>query len=352
MHSNFVKIKRKLLARHLKATRASVIILALITIFLFFYLIFLILKPTRVGEYFGLAHSFIFTPKNQILALNNRTNILILGKAGEGNPAPDLTDTIILASISHNPDPQVTLVSLPRDIWIKALRTKLNSIYYWGNQRQDGGGLVLAKSVTEDIVGVPIHYAVVVNFSGFKNIIDTLGGIEVDVKKGFIDKKFPIPGKENDECNGDEKYLCRYETIEFQKGLQTMDGETALKYARSRQSEDLEEGTDLARSARQQLILKSLKEKALSRQTLTSPRLIMQLIKEVERIIETDLNNNTLAILARRALQSRNSINNYNLPEDFLTNPPLQSKYDYLYVFVSATKNWDQIRNWFQNILP
>ena len=128
---------------------------------------------TNVGYYFALTRDFIFTPEGKITSQEGRTNILILGKGGEGHEAPDLTDTIIFASINHK-KPSIDLISLPRDIWITDLRTKLNSVYYWGNKKQSDGGIVLAKASVEEIVGQPVHYALLVDFSGFKKIIDVL----------------------------------------------------------------------------------------------------------------------------------------------------------------------------------
>src|SRR5690606_10518850 len=98
------------------------------------------------------------------------------------------------------------------------------------------------KTQVEKIAGVPVHYAVVVDFNAFENVIDLIGGIEVNVLTPFVDSKYPIPGKENDLCGGDPEFTCRYETLVFEKGLTFMDGETALKFARSRNAEG-DEGT-------------------------------------------------------------------------------------------------------------
>jgi len=78
------------------------------------------------------------------------------------------------------------------------------------------------------------------------------------------DERYPIPGKEADECGGDPEYLCRYEMIHFDSGLQMMNGVTALKFVRTRNSENLEEGTDLARSIRQQKVLLAIRDKIMS----------------------------------------------------------------------------------------
>ncbi|MFC1710470.1 LCP family protein, partial [Patescibacteria group bacterium] len=234
-----------------------------------------------------------------------RTNVLILGKGGEGHDAPDLTDTIIFASISHE-DGSVSMISLPRDIWVDELKTKLNSLYYWGNQKQEGGGLILAKSHVEEVIGQPLHYGIVIDFEGFVDVIDVIGGVEVNVKNGFTDEKYPIMGKEDDECGGDTEFKCRYKTVKFDKGTQTMDGKTALIFVRSRNA-DGDEGTDLARAERQELIIASVKDKVLSSQILLSPKKLRSLYEISGNAIETDIDANVGPVLARKIFDARDN---------------------------------------------
>ena len=95
-------------------------------------------------------------------------------------------------------------------------------------------GFILSKAEVENIIGQPIHYAIVVDFDQFEAVINFLGGVDVIVENSFIDKEFPIAGRENNLCNSDPDYKCRYETISFTKGLTHMNGQTALKFVRSR----------------------------------------------------------------------------------------------------------------------
>jgi len=320
-------------------------------LFIVFYFLFLLLRVSGLGIYFSLARNFVFTPSGVVRQLDDRTNILILGKAGEGYTAPDLTDTMIVASVGQT-EPKMTFVSLPRDIWVEDLRAKLNSVYYWGNKKEDGGGLVLAKSVVEEIIGVPIHYAVVVDLNGLRELIDQVGGIEVNVERTFTDNEFPIPGKEDDQCGGDPEYKCRYETIQFEKGLQFMNGETALKFVRSRHSEDLEEGTDLARASRQQLVLAALQNKVLSSRFLLNINNLKSFSGLLNKYIETDMSPDQEAYMARKIYDSRDDISSYVLPEELLENPPISDKYDNLYVFVPFAGNWSDVQKWILGVLP
>lgn len=342
------RIKRRLL-KHVWLVRASLITLILLGFYLFYFLASLILGRLGVTSYLGLIGDFIFTPTQKIQTREDRTNILILGKGGKGHEAPDLTDTVIFASINHT-DPSLSLVSLPRDIWISELRAKLNSTYYWGNQKKEDGGLILTKATVESIVGQPVHYGLVIDFSGFMRIVDVLGGVEVDVERGFVDEKYPIAGKEDDECDGDLEYKCRYEIIRFEKGVQTMDGETALVFARSRNAEG-DEGTDLAREIRQQKILAAIQTKTLSSEVLLSPKKIISVWEVVRESVETDIDASAGAILARRLFQTRNQIESHVLSDDLLINPPVQYKYDNLYVFIPKEGDWSRVHVWIEGIL-
>src|SRR3990167_9787683 len=344
----FSRLKRRIL-KHTWAVRAGILGLIFVSIYLIFTLIGFILGHTPLGNFVKLSGDFLFTPEGKIEILDGRTNILILGKGGVGHEAPDLTDTIILASVSYK-NPEIKLVSLPRDIWIPDLRTKLNSVYYWGNQKQTGGGIILAKSTVEEISGETIQYAVVVDFSSFKEVIDTLGGVEVEVERAFSDDKYPIVGKENDECGGDPEFACRYETIHFEKGLQIMDGETSLKFARSRNAEG-DEGTDFARSRRQQKIILATSQRVLSGKILLSPKTLLKLWETVRTSTETDLTDSASAILARRLLSSKDNLKSFVLPEELLVNPPETPRYDNLYVFIPKSGDWEDIHNWFDCIV-
>jgi LCP family protein required for cell wall assembly len=344
----FSKLKRRIL-KHIWLARIGLIILVVSGFYLLYLLFSFLLGSLGITSYTKLIGDFIFTPTQKIQATEDRTNILILGKSGEGHDAPDLTDTIILASVGHT-NPSIALISLPRDIWVPELRAKLNSTYYWGNQKQGGGGLILAKSTVESIAGQPVHYGLVIDFSGFMEIVDVLDGVEVDVERSFTDEKYPIAGKENDECDGDLEYKCRYETISFEKGKQTMDGETALKFVRSRNAEG-DEGTDLAREARQQKVIAAVQREIFSSKVLLSPKRMLSVWKVVSNSIETDIDSSAGAILLRRLLQAKGQMKSHVLSEDFLVNPPIQSRYDNLYVFIPAGDGWEEVHNWVRDIL-
>lgn len=308
-----------------------------------------------VGFFFGKSNNrhlitdFLFTPESKIKTFAGRSNILILGRSGAGFTAPDLTDTIIFASLSFE-KPSLVLVSLPRDIWVPEIRAKLNSAYFWGKQKEEWGGMPLTKSLVEEIVGQPIHYGLVIDFSGFTQVVDVVGGIDVWVENSFVDEKYPIFGKEDDLCDGDKEYKCRYETIEFEAGKTHMDGATALKFVRSRNSEG-PEGTDLAREARQQKMLSAIKTKLLSPSVFLSPKKLFGIWDVFAGSIETDIDSSAMVILGRKFLEASSNIKSVVLSEEFLINPKPTEEYDKQYVFIPKEGNWTKINAWVNELL-
>lgn len=274
----------------------------------------------------------------------SRINFLVLGVAGKGYTGKDLTDTIIFVS-ADNQTRKTLLLSLPRDIWIAPLRTKLNSVYHYK-------GLEETKKIISESLGQPVDYGIVIDFAIFKKIIDTLGRITVEVERSFDDFKYPIPSKENDLCNGDLEYKCRYEHIHFEAGRQTMDGEIALKFVRSRNAEG-EEGTDFARAQRQQKVVLAIKDKILSPKFLFAPRKPLQLIKLVTLNIQTDIPKETYWQLAKLALRFKTkNLKMKVLNNNYLVNPPSsKEKYDNQWVLVPKSGNWKEIQEYLRSLL-
>ena len=264
---------------------------------LLFFLILFVLSVSLVTSYYYLV------PK-----IETPVSILILGKGGEGHTAPNLTDTIMLTNLNVN-SRKTTIISLPRDMWISEIRAKLNTAYHYG-------GFKMATDSISSITGLPINYVLVVDFSLFKDLIDTIGGINVEIENFFVDEKYPIAGLENDFPNENKKLFHKIlvilnETLRFAQGKQNMDGETALKFVRSRNAIG-DEGTDIAREKRQQKIIAAIKEKLLSKEVLLNPTRINNLYKVFISHIETDIDKKTLLTLSRFAIESKFNVNFLN----------------------------------------
>src|SRR3990167_5241486 len=238
---------------------------------------------------FFLARQFtLTTPPEKILRQSQgRTNFLLLGLGGAGHEAADLTDTIIF--ISLNPLTKDTvLLSIPRDLWVPSLRAKLNTHYHYG-------GLTAAKTAIPAIIGQPVHYAVTLDFTGFTEVIDLVGGIDNTVPQTFDDFQYPIPGKET------APPADRYEHLHFDAGPQHLYGTTALKYVRSRNAPDAQ-GTDFARSQRQQQVISAFKDKLFSAQTLLNPTRLLELKRTLSASLIHDLSDAEILALAKLAI--------------------------------------------------
>ncbi|MFZ5535636.1 MAG: LCP family protein [Patescibacteria group bacterium] len=262
----------------------------------------------------------VFDSGADLHPIDGRVNILLLGIPGGDHDGTDLTDTILVLSF-HMKNQSLAMISVPRDIWSDTLKDKVNSAYHYGEQKKKGGGLILAKAIVSDVVGLPIQYALVLDFSGFKKIIDLVGGVEIQVEKSFTDKEYPIPGKENDECNGDPLFACRYEALHFDAGPQVMDGERALKYVRSRHAEG-NEGSDFARGRRQQEVLLALKTKLLSKDIYLHPSEIEKLYAAFDEATDMDTNIGELMTIGKMFMQTTKEKTTRISLEDKLYTPP------------------------------
>lgn len=316
------------------------------------FLVFFVFRPF-VNQLTGLPQmllTLVGRENNTLRDTNGRTNILIMGIGGENHEGPLLTDTIVLASI-RNKDNNVSLITIPRDIWIDPLKGKINEAYALGEAKRKGAGLILAKASVNEILDIPVHYSVVVDFKAFAQSVDLVGGVSVNVENTFDDFKYPVPGKENDLCDGDPELKCRYEHLHFDKGPQHMDGQTALKFVRSRYSDGLE-GTDFARSKRQIKVLMAVKSKIISPKIFLDPKNISDLARKFGGNTDTDLTTNQELYLAKKLINfNPATIHSFSLDTGtdakpgLLVNPPLSSDYGGIWVLVPRSGNWEGIQN-------
>ncbi len=318
-----------------------------ILIAVIFFGIFLTVKP----YYSFLAHEVKISPFKTLLGIrgnlktvNGAVNILLLGIPGGTHDGPTLSDTIVVVHADLS-DKTVKTLGIPRDVWSESLRDKINSAYAYGEAKQEGGGMILARAEVAAIIGQPVHYAAVINFDNFRELIDSLGGITVDVERSFTDHKFPIAGKEADECGGDPEYRCRYETIQFSKGRTTMNGEIALKFVRSRQAEG-EEGTDFARNKRQELVLAAVKESVLRKLATPSVGTLRDLYRTFDSFLIRDISNQQAADIVRTLIVKKNiQIEALTIPRELFTVPPTY-QYDGRYVLIPKDGSIERIHDY------
>jgi LCP family protein required for cell wall assembly len=214
------------------------------------------------------------------------TNVLLLGTGGGDHDGADLTDTIILASIDQN-NKLVPMLSIPRDFYVDIEDLgggqRINGVYETGKDKYDSvTGIKYVQEAVEKITGVDIHYYVKIDFDGFRDIVDSLGGVDIYVDEAIHDPYYPKEG------------TILYETFDLPSGQQSLDGETALKYARSRKTT-----SDFDRSKRQQKLLFAIKRKAMQKNVLLNPGKITDLYGAVKQNIETNLSMGHIIELAK-----------------------------------------------------
>jgi LCP family protein required for cell wall assembly len=210
--------------------------------------------------------------------------VLLLGT--DRRPGEEVTprsDAILLVRV----DPErrrVAVLSLPRDLWVSIPghgQNRLNAAYLWGERDgPPGGGMALTRAVVAQTLGVPVDYAAAVDFRGFAALVDTVGGVTVDVERPLVDPRFPTLDR-------------GVRRVSFEPGPQAMDGATALTYARIRHPD-----SDFERGRRQQAVLIALAEAVRDRGYLANLLAAERLSGALVGYVQTDMPPERMVALA------------------------------------------------------
>ena len=232
----------------------------------------------KIGLFEQIKHLLINPDKQLSGEGSDRINILLMGIGGPGHQGAYLADTIIVVSLKPSTD-EVATISIPRDLYVEIPGfgwRKINNALAFGKEADyPGGGEALLTKVVAQVTGLPIHYYGRIDFAGFRKVIDDLGGIDVYIENSFIDYEYP-------------DYNYGYQTISFTKGWEHMSGERALQFARSRHGTN-GEGSDFARSKRQQKILLAIKDEFFSLNTLINPSSIVLALDDLGNHNKTNM---------------------------------------------------------------
>ncbi|HEX9016973.1 MAG TPA: LCP family protein [Chloroflexota bacterium] len=209
------------------------------------------------------------TPATQ----QRRTNFLLLGidQRDDEKGVPTRSDTIMVVSLDQT-NKTAAMISFARDLWVPIpgyADNRINVPNFLGDAyKYPGGGPALAEKTIEQDFGLDIDYYARVDFRGFEKIVDTLGGIDVDVERAILDEEYPTED---------------YETmrIYIPAGRQHMNGKVALEYARSRHSEN-----DFGRARRQQKVLLAIRDRAVALDVI--PKL-PALVGTLWNMVQTDV---------------------------------------------------------------
>lgn len=242
--------------------------------------------------------------KNQ----NGETNILLLGIAGQGHNGENLTDTIIILTISAD-QKKVTINSIPRDLYIELPESqywgKINSVYAIRAKDNPKEGIKILSQEIKKITNIPINYYVIANFEGFKKIVDVVGGIDYTLEKDLVDPAFP-----NDSFG--------YDPINMKAGTYHLNGALALKLSRSRHNIE----GDFSRIKRQHKIIFLLKEKMEKNNLWNNFFEVTDILNIIGDNIKTDISLpqlQKLAAIAKNINETESKIPNSDLETGLLS---------------------------------
>jgi len=268
---------------------------------------------------------------------DGRLNILILGIGGEGHGGPQLTDTIILASLDKKEN-RVAMLSIPRDTAYplgNGRFEKINAVNAYAEKEHPGEGARYTADDFSKLLGVRIDRVFRVDFKGFENFIDALGGIDINVEKSFTDSSFPT------DDDGVDPY--KWTSVTFKQGPQTMDGKRALQYVRSRHGSN-GEGSDFARSRRQQLVISAIRDKLVSRDVLTDPKKISELWTTLSSHIQTDITAWDALKLAPLVLNFKDAQVQTHVLTDAADGELIPANVDGAFMLFPKKPDWSEIR--------
>jgi LCP family protein required for cell wall assembly len=185
---------------------------------------------------------------------SDRVNVMMVGYGGGDHDGAYLADSIQVMSIDPDTD-TTTTIPVPRDLWIEGVSSfsqngKINEVFSVGHASTgtvDGGAQRLAE-VVSTVTGLEIEHWLTIDFTGFQEMVDAVGGVTIDNPTRFCwttIEEFHLAGRWEMGC--------------FEQGLLELDGDEALIYARARYTSVVEESTDFARSVRQARIISALR---------------------------------------------------------------------------------------------
>lgn len=271
-----------------------------------------------------------------------RVNVVVMGYGGAGHDGAYLTDSMMVMSLVPG-DGATTMISVPRDLWVQippnsGQYAKLNTAYADGLANgYDGmpagklaGGAEAANKVS-DVLGIPVSYWITIDFTGFRKLVDALGGIDINVPTAFT-AQYPR--------NDDPQVDAGWKTIHFNVGPQHMNGEQAIEYARARYvTNPVSEGSDFARSARQQLLIRAILSRA--KQVSAWPGLL-DATNALQQAIYTNLSLSDLLLFSSKLDfngAQRVGLSNQNVLVDGQTS-------DGQDILQPVNGNWDSIKQY------
>ena len=235
---------------------------------------------------------------------NGRVTILLMGldardKLEEGASRTDVMTLVTIDPISKT----AALLSIPRDLYVPLPGYKepqrINTAYLWGDLNHlPGGGPGFAEQTITYNFGIPLQRYAIIDFEGFKGIVDAVGGVDIDVPHEIVDDEYPTPDYGT-------------EVLRIPAGRVHMDGDLALKYVRTRHGD-----SDFGRLQRQQQVMLAIRDKAVS---IGSLNRVPEVLNAISDSLQTDLTLPEILSLAKKWGQiPRENIHNYRIDETMI----------------------------------
>jgi LCP family protein required for cell wall assembly len=270
---------------------------------------------------------------------DGQINVLLLGMRGNNMPGGGLLADTIMIAMARPKENKVALLSIPRDLWVKhpdsSTQSKINSVHALYEEKGEGKGMDAMKQTIGEITGIPIHYAVRIDFNGFKELVDTVGGVDV-----YLDKPFSEPKQFEGENALD---------FSLPTGRNHIDGQKALFFVRARYA-----SSDFERARRQQQVLIALKDKMLSLGTLADFGKVNNILNVLGEDVRTDMDISEMKKFFELANKSQNPQIKQKVldtsEEGLLYSTKADTPEGKTYVLLPSGGNFDKIRELVKNI--
>lgn len=292
--------------------------------------------------------------KNNPYENKNKINFIVLGldKRNDLLERTDTTDSIMFVSLNIK-NQKINTISIPRDLWIYQINSKVNEIYPLSLTQNDQLGYI--KRNFANLVGQPIDHVVVLTTKNLIEFVSLIGGVDVILEKGFIDNQYPNP----EYIDNPSSTVSKYKTIDFKPGLNHLNSENITEFVRSRKGADTfsNGGTDLARIQRQQLLVEAIINKIRTKKIADNTSDLIYLYRFWDNKIIKDISDQNLVYLLLIIGENINNIafNKIELPigtnsKDGLIYHP-QSFINKQWVFIPSDKEYKSFQNFFANSL-
>jgi len=266
-------------------------------------------------------------------------NVLLLGMRGNNMPGGGLLADTIMVVMARPQENKVALLSIPRDLWVKhpdsSTQSKINSIHALYEEKGEGKGMEAMKQVVGDITGLPIHYAVRIDFIGFKELVETVGGVDI-----YLDQLFSEPT----QFKGENAL-----NFSLPAGKNHIDGQRALFFVRARYA-----SSDFERAKRQQQVLIALKDKLLSLGTLADFGKVNNILNVLGEDVRTDMDISEMKNFFELANKTQNPQIKQKVLDtsegELLYSTKADTPEGKTYVLLPAGGNYNKIREVVKNI--